>query len=429
MKFFKLKTTLSITLFAFIPTIGHAGLFTTVHEIDKPRITFYYDCTDSEISARNQKPNFSSCKLANFYEEREGATSDAPTKTIIALGKVRSTVAESGAISGGEISATTSELSTTVAEHEDKLADLIKDLEKTNDTVTKVKTKLDTASDSLKDSKTELSKISTKVGKNEDGIKKLNFEIDKSNDKIADLKTNLTKNTSAVEKMGAKVEKAVSDVKDLGIKVKTNADAIKATDTKVAKNLEGIATNKEAIAKNTSSIKATNDKIGNLIESLKAPTFEGKVTANGGIAVSKEFKVSSATEVSMGGNRVQNVADAVDNTDAVNLGQLKAESSRIFSNLDKKLSASTKKLSEDLEALKKESRAGSASAMATASLPQAWTPDQIGVGLGVATYRGAFGYSLGVSAMSGDEAWVGKASVSGDSKGGFGGSLGMMFSF
>ncbi|WP_241685362.1 YadA-like family protein [Taylorella asinigenitalis] len=221
----------------------------------------------------------------------------------------------------------------------------------------------------------------------------------------------------------------MSDVKDLGIKVKTNADAIKATDTKVAKNLEGIATNKEAIAKNTSSIKATNDKIGNLIKSLKAPTFEGKVTANGGIAVSKEFKVSSATEVSMGGNRVQNVADAVDNTDAVNLGQLKAESSRIFSNLDKKFSASTKKLSEDLEALKKESRAGSASAMATASLPQAWTPDQIGVGLGVATYRGAFGYSLGVSAMSGDEAWVGKASVSGDSKGGFGGSLGMMFSF
>ncbi|WDU54615.1 YadA-like family protein [Taylorella equigenitalis] len=488
MKSFKFKTTFVLTLLAISPQITQAHIMGTNlanplgrwKDKSNEATPIFYNCTPEDVSTKRKKPNFTSCHRAIVYEVAEGGHQNALTDSVIVFEKLNTTTLAADGTSNDN-SSNIQALTEKVDTHEDKIAKLISNIETNSNSIDEfkkqikianksageidsIKNKVDGISTSikeigknLKESKTAVSKIDTKVEKNKDAIKGVNFEIDKNKEKISGIKGELAKNTTAVEKIGAKVDKAVSDVKGLGVKVATNTRALKATDLKVEKNTQAIsankilsennkkgidankkaiainrsdiAKNKEGISSNKASIDATSDKLGELIESLKSPTFEQKVTANGGLTVSKEFKVSSSSEVSMGGNRVKDLADAVDNTDAVNLGQLKAESDRIYSTLDKRLKESNKILGEELDNLKKQSRAGTASAMAIASLPQAWTPDQVGLGLGVATYRGGFGYAVGVSAMSGDEAWVGKASISGDSKGGFGGSLGMMFSF
>ncbi|MET3930967.1 autotransporter adhesin [Lysobacter sp. OAE881] len=54
------------------------------------------------------------------------------------------------------------------------------------------------------------------------------------------------------------------------------------------------------------------------VDVVDAPTFSGMVTANGGLTV------GAGKTVDMGGNKITNVAAGTANTDAVNLGQLKA---------------------------------------------------------------------------------------------------------
>ena len=58
------------------------------------------------------------------------------------------------------------------------------------------------------------------------------------------------------------------------------------------------------------------------IQIVDAPTFNGQITANGGVTVKDHFTVGAGTTVDMGGNKVTNVAAGTATTDAVNVGQL-----------------------------------------------------------------------------------------------------------
>ena len=107
----------------------------------------------------------------------------------------------------------------------------------------------------------------------------------------------------------------------------------------------------------------------------------------------------------------------------VNANQV--EHTKRLDGLDRK----TADLSSDLRKTKKQSQAGIASAMAVASLPQAWKPNQTGLALGTAVYRGQTGYALGISHMTYTGRTVFKGAVSADSRGGVGASVGAFFSF
>ncbi|MDK4581472.1 YadA-like family protein, partial [Kingella kingae] len=68
--------------------------------------------------------------------------------------------------------------------------------------------------------------------------------------------------------------------------------------------------------------------------------------------------------------------------------------------------------------------AGTASAMATAGVPQAYLPGKSMVAVGASTYRGKQGYAVGFSAISDSGNWIVKGTASGNSRGHFGATVG-----
>lgn len=99
-----------------------------------------------------------------------------------------------------------------------------------------------------------------------------------------------------------------------------------------------------------------------------------------------------------GGNRITQVADGKNDTDAVNLRQLKQVDSKV-NRVDHKL------------------RAGIAQAGAMANIPQVTRNGGSGVGFGVANYRGESAVSVGYSKLSDNGHHIIRGSVSVDSRG------------
>lgn len=60
-------------------------------------------------------------------------------------------------------------------------------------------------------------------------------------------------------------------------------------------------------------------------------------------------------------------------------------------------------------------------------MPQAFTPGKSMFGFGAGTYRGQSAFAMGVSTMTDNGKWVIKGSLSGDSRGNVGGSVGAGF--
>ncbi|WP_338809353.1 YadA-like family protein [Neisseria leonii] len=106
-----------------------------------------------------------------------------------------------------------------------------------------------------------------------------------------------------------------------------------------------------------------------------------------------------------GGNRITNVAPGVADTDAVNVGQLKGLAQGISNRIDE---------------VNADAKAGVAQALATAGLPQAYLPGKSMMAVGGGVYRGATGYAVGYSSISDGGNWIIKGTASGNSRGHFG---------
>ena len=133
------------------------------------------------------------------------------------------------------------------------------------------------------------------------------------------------------------------------------------------------------------------------ISLVDAPTFEGKVTLNGGLSVAPEQTID------MGGNRVTNIGEGIAGTDAVNLNQL--------------------------DSVDEGANAGTATAIALGNLPQATIAGKGLASIGGGYYEGESAVALGFSQMSDNAKWVLKAGASINSKNnvGVGASVGFHF--
>ena len=116
--------------------------------------------------------------------------------------------------------------------------------------------------------------------------------------------------------------------------------------------------------------------------------------------------------IDAGEKAITNVADGVNATDAVNVRQLNGAIGSFASRID---------------TVDRNASAGTASAMAMAGMPQAFTPGKSMFGFGAGTYRGQSAFAMGVSTMTDNGKWVIKGSLSGDSRGNVGGSVGAGF--
>ncbi|MGX3022251.1 YadA-like family protein, partial [Ursidibacter sp. B-7004-1] len=112
-------------------------------------------------------------------------------------------------------------------------------------------------------------------------------------------------------------------------------------------------------------------------------------------------------KVDMGGNRIQNVGQAINAGDAVNYGQLKAELGKVDNRL----------------------RSGVAGAVASASLVQAFNPSESMLAVGGGTYRGASALAVGYSKVSDNGRIIIKVTGSANNQGDYTGGASVGFKF
>ncbi|WP_179266694.1 YadA family autotransporter adhesin, partial [Bordetella genomosp. 4] len=121
--------------------------------------------------------------------------------------------------------------------------------------------------------------------------------------------------------------------------------------------------------------------------------------------------------IDMGGKKIINVGAGTSPTDAVNLGQLESATSSLQSQVNQ--------VRGDMNRLNNKLSAGVASAMATAGLPQAYLPGKSMMAIAGGTYNGESGFAIGVSTVSDNGSWVVKLSGNSNSRGDYGGAVGV----
>ncbi|WP_397474319.1 ESPR-type extended signal peptide-containing protein [Pusillimonas sp.] len=158
------------------------------------------------------------------------------------------------------------------------------------------------------------------------------------------------------------------------------------------------------------------------------------------VAVSQDLKVNSITAVQvqadeiqinnggpiinengidMSGKPITNVAAGVNETDAVNVGQLQQATGN--------LQGQVNSLRNDVRRLDNKLSAGVAAAMATAALPQAYLPGKNMMAMAGGTWNGETGMAIGFSGITDNGKWVYKVSGNATSRGDYGGAVGVGF--
>ena len=135
-------------------------------------------------------------------------------------------------------------------------------------------------------------------------------------------------------------------------------------------------------------------------------------TNSAGTTINNAPSVTQAG-VDGGGQRITNVGNAVNPTDAVNLGQLNAA-------MNNNLGA----VHSRINTVAKDAFAGAASAMASAGLPQAYMPGKSMVAIAGSTFKNQSAVALGISSITDNGKWVIKGTVNSNSRGDVGATIG-----
>ena len=271
---------------------------------------------------------------------------------------------------------------------------------------------------SIYDNKTLTTKGDTNIKTKATADGNLDIKLSKN----LDLKDgSITLNNAKLDEDGLKVGDDVKITKDTiqNGDVKLTKDGLNNGSNKITKVADGEADDDAAtvgqlknIAVGASGVKESDKKDDWAKEKPKA-TGKNSVSIAGG---STDGGRNNTVSVGSKGNQrtISNVAPGVLNSDAATVGQLKAGLNNIHEKLDE---------------YKKDSHAGTASAMAIGNLPQSTIPGKGMVSLGGGFYDGESAMAIGLSKMSDDGKWVVKGSASYDSQENAGAAVSVGFHF
>jgi len=157
---------------------------------------------------------------------------------------------------------------------------------------------------------------------------------------------------------------------------------------------------------NTVTVGLAKDVNVNSVTATEHVTVGGttKIT-NDGVTIKDGPSMTKSNGIDASNMTIKNVAPGVNNTDAVNVGQLRILEGKV-NRVDRNL------------------RAGVAGANAAASLPQAYLPGKNMVAVSAGTYRGEGAIALGVSRVSDNGKVVVKLTGNSDTRGNFGAGVG-----
>ncbi|WP_208107260.1 beta strand repeat-containing protein [Mesocricetibacter intestinalis] len=188
-------------------------------------------------------------------------------------------------------------------------------------------------------------------------------------------------------------------------------------------NIVGGQTDSSKLSDNNIGVVSSGDKLTVKLSkaltgltSVQTSDAEGNTVVQNGSGITITPAGNPARTVSLttkglnnGGNRITNVAPGVEPTDAVNVSQL---------------NGITQGFNNRIAQAEARADAGTATAMATAGIPQAYIPGKSLVGVGGSTYRGQQAYAVGISSISDGGNWIIKGSVSSNSRGSVGATVG-----
>uniref|UniRef100_UPI00057120E0 YadA-like family protein n=1 Tax=Brackiella oedipodis TaxID=124225 RepID=UPI00057120E0 len=169
------------------------------------------------------------------------------------------------------------------------------------------------------------------------------------------------------------------------------------------------------------------------------------------VSISDNGPSMSAAGINAGNQQVTNVAsglvdpsgnavsvfDATGDTlnNAVNVGDLQGAMNGVNTAITSVASGvnsnanAIRSLQGEMDRNDRKLRAGVASAIAAAHIPQAYLPGKSTVGLGTGTYRGESGFAIGASTISENGKWIIKASTSSNTRGDISGGAGVSYQF
>lgn len=219
-----------------------------------------------------------------------------------------------------------------------------------------------------------------------------------------------------------------------------NGSQLFATNINVARNAANIA---KGFNTETDDGQTVNYQLGDTIKVTgDSKNLSTTTTADGKVSVrmADDIKVNSVTAghvslsttgINAGGNKVTNVAPgevSPTSMDAVNGSQLYALGDTLMQNIenvDARAQQGIRQLDAKVNKLDKKRKAGMASALATAGLPQPHREGQSGFVAGVGQYQGETGVAVGYSRISDNGKWIIRASASTNTRKEVGGQIGV----
>ncbi|EOF3135729.1 YadA-like family protein [Salmonella enterica subsp. enterica serovar Ohio] len=261
--------------------------------------------------------------------------------------------------------------------------------------------------------------------------------------------TNLNTQVSNLDTCVTNIENGIGDIVTTGSTkyFKTNTDgadanaqgadsvAIGSGSIAAAENSVALGTNSVADEANTVSVGSSTQqrRITNVaagvnntdavnVAQLKA-SEAGSVRYETNADGSVNYSVLNLGDGSGGTTRIGNVSAAVNDTDAVNYAQLKRSVEEANTYTDQKMG----EMNSKIKGVENKMSGGIASAMAMASLPQAYAPGANMTSIAGGTFNGESAVAIGVSMVSESGGWVYKLQGTSNSQGDYSAAIGAGF--
>src|SRR5699024_6827655 len=171
---------------------------------------------------------------------------------------------------------------------------------------------------------------------------------------------------------------------------------------------------------NTTVITAGGTTVSNATGDGKSDGADG-MRIDGGAGMRSDDGPSVTVDgIDGGGQKITNVAPGTADSDVATVGQLNLNANGIKNWSKNYTDMRFNQLGRDMHDLDRDLRGGVASAMAMASLPQAYQPGQSSAAVAVGNYRGESGLAVGLSTVTDSGHYVFKLNLTGNTRGDFG---------
>ncbi|EAZ0048059.1 autotransporter adhesin SadA [Salmonella enterica] len=260
---------------------------------------------------------------------------------------------------------------------------------------------------------------------------------------------NLNTQVSSLDTRVTNIENGIGDIVTTGSTkyFKTNTDGVDANAQgadSVAIGSGSIAAAENSVALGTNSVadEANTVSVGSSTQQRRITNVAGGVNNTDAVNVA-QLKASEAGSVryetnadgsvnysvlnlgdgSGGTTRIGNVSAAVNDTDAVNYAQLKRSVEEANTYTDQKMG----EMNSKIKGVENKMSGGIASAMAMAGLPQAYAPGANMTSIAGGTFNGESAVAIGVSMVSESGGWVYKLQGTSNSQGDYSAAIGAGF--